>query len=103
MLYMFEPDRQSGRSTCYGECRDLWPPLLLLAGETPIAGPGVNPSFLGSTVRSDGLMQITYNGWPLYFWQGDSDPGQATGQGLNNSGGLWYVLDPNGVPITANP
>jgi predicted lipoprotein with Yx(FWY)xxD motif len=70
------------------------------------AGAGVNASLLGTTVRSgdpDDLEQITYNGWPLYLWHGDSQPGEASGQGLNDTGGLWYVLDPNGVPVTASP
>lgn len=106
-LYMFEPDRQSGRSTCYGECENLWPPVLLVDGvKAPEAGAGVNASLLGTTVRTgdpDDLEQITYNGWPLYLWHGDSQPGEATGQGLNDSGGLWYVLDPDGVPVIATP
>ncbi len=103
-LYMFEPDRQSGRSTCYGECENLWPPVLLVDGvKAPAAGAGVKASLLGTAVRTgdpDDLEQITYNGWPLYLWHGDSQPGEATGQGLNDSGGLWYVLDADGVPVT---
>jgi predicted lipoprotein with Yx(FWY)xxD motif len=103
-LYMFEPDKQSGRSTCYGDCENLWPPVLLVAGaKAPVAGVGVNASLLGTTVRTGGLEQITYNGWPLYLWHGDTEPGEATGQGLNDSGGLWYVLDPDGVPVTLRP
>jgi predicted lipoprotein with Yx(FWY)xxD motif len=106
-LYMFEPDKQSKDSTCYSECENLWPPVLLVDGvKAPVAGAGVNASLLGTTVRSgdpDDLEQITYNGWPLYLWHGDSQPGEASGQGLNDSGGLWYVLTPNGVPVTASP
>ena len=106
-LYMFEPDRQSGRSTCYGECENLWPPVLLVDGvKAPAAGAGVDASLLGTTVRTgdpDDLEQITYNGWPLYLWHGDSQPGEATGQALNDSGGLWYVLDADGVPVTTTP
>ena len=106
-LYMFEPDRQSGRSTCYGECENLWPPVLLVDGvKAPAAGAGVKASLLGTAVRTgdpDDLEQITYNGWPLYLWHGDSQPGEATGQGLNDSGGLWYVLDADGVPVTTTP
>jgi predicted lipoprotein with Yx(FWY)xxD motif len=99
-LYMFEPDRQSGTSTCYGECENLWPPVLLVAGaKAPLAGAGVHASLLGTTVRTGGIAQITYNGWPLYLWHGDSKPGEATGQGLNDSGGLWYVLNAEGVPV----
>jgi predicted lipoprotein with Yx(FWY)xxD motif len=103
-LYMFEPDHQSGKSTCYGECENLWPPVLLVDGiKAPVAGAGVNASLLGATARIGGPEQVTYNGWPLYLWQGDSKPGEATGQGLNNAGGLWYVLNANGVPVTASP
>jgi predicted lipoprotein with Yx(FWY)xxD motif len=101
-LYMFEPDRQSGRSTCYEPCQSVWEPDVLNYGETtPVAGAGVSASLLGTIVRTNGLAQITYNRWPLYFWDGDRKPGQATGQALNNYGGLWYVLSPEGIPITA--
>jgi predicted lipoprotein with Yx(FWY)xxD motif len=100
-LYMFVPDKQSGTSTCYGRCAQGWPPLLLPAGVTaPVAGPGVKSSLLGTTHRTDGTTQITYNKWPLYLWVTDSQPGEATGQGLDNLGGLWYVLSPDGQEIT---
>ena len=100
-LYMFMPDRQSGQSTCYNACAQAWPPLLLPTGaSTPLAGPGVQTSLLGTTRRTDGTVQVTYDKWPLYTWVTDSEPGQATGQGLNNLGGLWYVLSPQGKVIT---
>ena len=96
-LYLFVPDKQLAKSTCYGACAQAWPPLLLPAGVTsPLAGPGAQSSLLGTTHRSDGTTQVTYNKWPLYLWVGDSQPGQATGQGINNLGGLWYVLSPDG-------
>jgi predicted lipoprotein with Yx(FWY)xxD motif len=103
-LYLFVPDKRSGRSTCYERCAEGWPPLLLPTGETKvIAGRGVKASLLGTTHRKDGTTQITYNRWPLYLWVGDSEPGQATGQGLNNLGGLWYVLSANGKAVTVHP
>jgi len=103
-LYLFVPDRQSSKSTCYGACAQGWPPLVLPAGvTTPLAGPGVESSLLGTTKRSDGTTQVTYNKWPLYLWVGDSQPGQATGQGINNLGGLWYVKSPSGHEITTKP
>jgi predicted lipoprotein with Yx(FWY)xxD motif len=102
-LYLFVPDKQSDSSTCYNACAQGWPPLLLPTGvTTPVAGAGVQSSLLGTTHRTDGTTQVTYNKWPLYLWQGDSEPGQATGQGLNNLGGLWYVLSPGGSEITAH-
>lgn len=99
-LYIFEPDKQSGKSTCYGNCAQGWPPLLLPSGVTaPVSGPGVDASLLGVTARTDGTTEVTYNKWPLYLWVNDSSPGQATGQGLNNLGGLWYVIAPDGHPV----
>ena len=103
-LYLFVPDKQSGASTCYSTCAQGWPPLLLPTGvTTPVAGSGVRTALLGTTHRTDGTTQVTYNKWPLYLWVGDSEPGQATGQGLDNLGGLWYVLAPDGHTITARP
>ncbi|MHB8429540.1 MAG: COG4315 family predicted lipoprotein [Acidimicrobiales bacterium] len=100
-LYLFEPDAQSGQSTCTGECINAWPPLLLPFGVSkPVAGPGVRQSLLGTTRRADGTTQVTYDRWPLYLWVGDLRPGQATGQALYNLGGLWYVLAPDGRAIT---
>lgn len=102
-LYLFVPDKHSGKSTCYGRCALAWPPLVLPTATTePLAGAGVNTSLLGTTDRSDGTVELTYNGWPLYTWVNDTEPGQATGQALNNDGGLWYVLSPTGQPITAH-
>jgi predicted lipoprotein with Yx(FWY)xxD motif len=101
-LYLFVPDRQSGSSTCYGPCAQAWPPLDLPTGVTvPVAGAGVRSSLLGTTRRTDGTTQITYDKWPLYLWVNDSEPGQATGQGLDNLGGLWYVVSADGREITA--
>jgi predicted lipoprotein with Yx(FWY)xxD motif len=99
-LYMFVPDKRSGVSTCYNACATAWPPLLLADTDAPVYGQGVNPNLLGTTKRTDGTVQVTYNGWPLYLWVGDSDLGQATGQGINNNGGLWYVLNPGGQVVT---
>jgi predicted lipoprotein with Yx(FWY)xxD motif len=99
-LYLFLPDKHSSHSRCSDICAVAWPPLLLPKGKTaPLAGRGVRSSLLGTTIRSDVGRQVTYNGWPLYRWANDASPGQATGQGLNNLGGLWYVVSPRGEPI----
>jgi predicted lipoprotein with Yx(FWY)xxD motif len=103
-LYVFAPDKQSGKSTCYGECARAWPPLVLPSGVTQApAGSGVKQALLGTTARTDGTVQVTYNKWPLYGWVADSTPGQATGQAINNLGGLWYVITPEGQLITKKP
>jgi predicted lipoprotein with Yx(FWY)xxD motif len=94
-LYMYAPDHQ-GASQCTGVCARQWPPLLLPPGVTqPKAGPGVDAALLGVVRRSDGTLQETYNRWPLYLWQGDTAPGQATGQA--DDMGLWYVVSVTGT------
>ena len=101
-LYLFEPD-QAGRSRCFGPCATAWPPLLLPRGvSAPDPGPGIRPSLLGTVVRPGGLHQVTYNGWPLYLWQGDARPGDATGEGVDNMGGRWFAVSPDGSALRAH-
>jgi predicted lipoprotein with Yx(FWY)xxD motif len=95
-LYDFVQDR-GGKSSCYGACAALWPPLITKG--KPLAGAGVRASLLGTTKRSDGKLEVTYNGHPLYYWVGDHKPGQTTGQGLNQFGAPWWVISPAGKEI----
>jgi predicted lipoprotein with Yx(FWY)xxD motif len=95
-LYDFPPDMR-GASTCDGACAALWPPLTTI-GE-PHAGRGVAPSLLGTTKRSDGKVQVTYGGHPLYYYVADTKRGQTTGQGLNQFGAPWWVVSPAGKEI----
>lgn len=97
-LYMFVPDKQK-KVTCKGACAVIWPPLKLKAGQKPTAGPGVRKSLLGTDKNPGGGVVVTYAGWPLYTYLEDHKPGQAVGQALDNSGGLWYVLSPSGKVI----
>jgi predicted lipoprotein with Yx(FWY)xxD motif len=99
-LYAYRPDRQ-GRPACTGLCGQQWPPLLLPSGLTTIpSGPGVRASLIGTTVGEHGSAQLTYRGWPLYRWDGDTSPGRVTGQG--DDMGLWGVISPDGQ-IDRNP
>jgi predicted lipoprotein with Yx(FWY)xxD motif len=95
-LYDFPSDKGTS-SVCYGACAALWPPLTTQG--KPIAGPGVRASLLGTTRRSDGKLELTYGGHPLYSFVSDQKPGQTTGQGLNQFGGPWWVLSPAGKEI----
>ena len=97
-LYLFEKDSGT-TSTCSGGCATAWPPLR--ASGKPTAGSGAKASLLGTTPRSDGKPQVTYNGHPLYGYQGDSKAGDTNGQGINGFGAPWYVLSPSGNAITA--
>lgn len=83
-LYTFALDT-AGKSNCNGTCAHYWPPLHGPA----TAGPGVKGK-LGTTTRSDGSKQVTYNGHPVYTYVGDTAPGQAHGNGLKLSGGIWH-------------
>ncbi|WP_425450121.1 COG4315 family predicted lipoprotein [Virgifigura deserti] len=95
-LYMFEADSE-GNSTCYDACAEAWPPLLT-AGE-PAAGQRAQEGLLGTTERKDGAMQVTYNGWPLYYFVKDKGPGETTGQDVKGFGAEWYLVSPEGEPI----
>src|ERR1051325_9060934 len=95
-LFLFAPDKR-GKSVCYGSCATYWPPLLVSG--RPTAGAGVKSSLLGTTVRKDGKHQVTYNGHPLYTYVGDATAGKTKGQGLNLSGGLWWVVSPAGTAV----
>jgi Secreted repeat of unknown function len=71
----------------------------LVTSGTPVAGPGVNASLLTTTKRTDGTLEVVYNGHPLYYFTGDMQAGDVTGQDLNSFGALWFVLAPNGSKI----
>ena len=98
-LYLFEPDAHA-HVTCTGSCAGVWPPLKLGTGLHASASGAVKASLLASDTSPDGGRVVTYAGWPLYTYSGDSSAGQANGQGLNTYGGRWYVLSPAGKAIT---
>jgi predicted lipoprotein with Yx(FWY)xxD motif len=95
-LYLFEADT-STTSTCKGACATAWPPLLTAGA--PTAGGSAKSKLLGTSKRSDGAMQVTYHGHPLYRYAGDSKPGDTNGQALNQFGAEWYVVDADGNKV----
>ncbi len=95
-LYLFEKDA-GPKSTCIGTCASAWPPFR--TSGRPKAGSGVNASKLGTTTRSDGMDEVTYNGHPLYYYAGDQKAGDTNGQDLNQFGAPWYVVSPSGNKI----
>ena len=95
-VYMFDSDTQgSGTSTCEGACATNWPAVTTDSEEAP-AVEGVTGE-VGTMTGVDGETQLTLNGWPLYYFAGDSAPGDTNGQG---QGGIWWVLDPAGEKIS---
>jgi predicted lipoprotein with Yx(FWY)xxD motif len=97
-LYVFQGDTGT-KSNCSGACATNWPPL---TSANPTVGKGASASMIGTTKRSDGKTQVTYNGHPLYTFTGDSGPGDTSGQGVSAFGGLWYALSPTGRQVTAS-
>jgi predicted lipoprotein with Yx(FWY)xxD motif len=89
-LYWFAPDTAT-RSNCNGTCAAYWPPVK----GAVTAGPGATGR-LGTIKRSDGSIQATYDGHPLYTYVGDTAAGQANGNGLNLNGGLWHEVTVSG-------
>jgi predicted lipoprotein with Yx(FWY)xxD motif len=95
-LYSFAPDTMT-TSKCNASCASLWPPV----NGPATAGPGITGK-LGTITRSDGSPQATYNGHPLYAYIGDTTPGQAKGNGLNISGGIWHEVTASGAAAPAS-
>jgi predicted lipoprotein with Yx(FWY)xxD motif len=95
-LYLFRKDSASN-STCLGACADTWPPLAA-TGKPEVSGRA-SASLVGTTTRSDGEQQVTYNGHPLYLYAGDEKAGDTRGQGLTDYGAGWYVLSPAGQQV----
>jgi predicted lipoprotein with Yx(FWY)xxD motif len=88
-LYVFTQDTAK-TSACTGACAQAWPPLTT-TGTVTISGQFTVPTDLGFITRADGTKQVTYGGHPLYYFSGDTAPGQMKGQGV---GGAWFILGP---------
>jgi predicted lipoprotein with Yx(FWY)xxD motif len=97
-VYAFSPDNR-GASRCVGACATPWPPVLTTGAPT-VTGAGANARQLGSRRRADGKLQVTYAGWPLYYFFRDSAPGTTTGQGRNVFGGTFRLIMANGAMVT---
>ena len=88
-LYSFAPDTPT-KSNCNGACAKYWPPV-----KGPVTASGVKGTF-ATIKRSNGSTQATFDGHPLYTYVGDTAPGQAKGNGLNLSGGVWHEVTTSG-------
>jgi len=93
-LYLFTPDEPTGTPTCYDACAQTWP-ALLADGDITV-GTGLDDSDFSTATRTDGGDQVKVGNWPLYYFAGDTAPGETNGQGLQ---GIWFVVSPSGEAI----
>jgi predicted lipoprotein with Yx(FWY)xxD motif len=98
-VYLWVKD-SSGKSVCSGACAGAWPPVP--ASGTVTTSGGAQASGLGTITRDDGTKQVTYDGHPLYYFSGDSSPGQTNGQGSTGFGAKWWLVAPSGTQITGS-
>ena len=96
VVYGFTRDRRNGPSQCYGDCAAAWP--VYYAKGVLKAGAGVRQSLLGTTRRRDGRRQVTYNGWPLYYYAHEK-AGEVKCQNVETHGGTWLVVRPAGTLV----
>jgi len=95
-MYLWAKDT-GDMSNC--ACAGAWPPVTTTAAAT--ASGSAKASDIGTITRSDGTKQVTYDGHPLYTFAGDAKAGEAKGNGVNASGGLWYEMTVSGAKPTA--
>jgi predicted lipoprotein with Yx(FWY)xxD motif len=96
VVYAFENDRRNESNCTSDDCLKAWPPVL--TREKPSAGEGVDVRVLGTIRRTDGRLQVTYNGRPLYFYEHEA-PGEIKCHNVELHGGLWWVVTPRGNPV----
>lgn len=99
-LYLFKADSGQTDSQCYDACADAWPPLTA-QGRAQAGDPAVQSDLIGTIERQDGSMQVTYNDWPLYYFQRDQQPGDTEGQDVTGFGAEWYLVSPQGSEVHA--
>jgi predicted lipoprotein with Yx(FWY)xxD motif len=97
-VYLFSADGMN-KSTCSSACASTWPPVMA-KGQLTVSG-GVKAAGLSTITRPGGGKQVTYDGHALYFFAGDSGPGQTSGQGSDQFGAKWWLVAPSGTKITA--
>ena len=84
-LYIYDKDKDAGKSTCNEACAKAWPPFAPKAGDPAAKAP------LSVMTRDDGTKQYAYKGKPLYYYGKDGKSGEATGEGR---GKVWWVIKP---------
>jgi predicted lipoprotein with Yx(FWY)xxD motif len=92
-IYIWERE-PSATPECYDDCAVAWPPVLTTS--EPEAGAGIDATLLGTTKRSDGTTQVTYNKHPLYYYAHEGS-GEVKCHNIVTHGGLWWVITTDGA------
>jgi predicted lipoprotein with Yx(FWY)xxD motif len=100
-LYVLEKDSK-GASSCYDACSTQWPPLLSPGGTPKALDPSIDAGAIVNIQRTDGAVQVTYRGQPLYHYSRDLAAGQLNGQGVKDQFGEWHIVTPSGEPSQAH-
>jgi predicted lipoprotein with Yx(FWY)xxD motif len=96
-VYLLESEDAS--SPCVKTCLTIWPPLLASNGAPVPADTAVRADLLGTTTRGDGVSQVTYGGHALYYYLGDTQPGDVFGQHVEDAWGEWYLVSTAGREV----
>lgn len=100
-LYLLSTESKGVLHCTSGYCLSAWPPLLVARNAKVTVGPGVKGKV--SHVTRGSKWQVTYNGWPVYTYEGDSAAGQANGENVSSFGGTWYLLHAGARTNSATP
>ncbi len=96
-VYLFEKDTGT-KPSCYAACATAWPPLLATHGQ-PVGASGARAALLGTVRRTNGTIQVTYAGHPLYYFSAEQQPGDISGEGSQAFGGGWDLVSPAGTKV----
>lgn len=100
-LYFFSNDA-NGKNNCTGGCETAWP---VFSGEAPTQaklGEGLSERDFGVITTSNGKKQITYKGWPLYYFSPKGVPEPANATTGDGAGDVWYVAKPDYTVMIVN-
>ena len=105
-LYLFTSDTQgkgdtSAQSACQDACAEIWPPVI--AESEPKVSDQLQQDLLGTFQREGGQTQVTYGGWPLYYFVKDKEPDVVNGQDKHGFDGEWYLVSPDGTKNEQQP
>lgn len=102
-LYALSPETAHHLLCKSSACLKFWPPLTVHSSKTKLlAGPGVH-GHLAVLRRSNGMLQVTLGGLPLYRYSGDQAKGEASGQSIHSFGGSWHVVSATSATSPATP